>query len=804
MNKVVVIPGEVTCFTSPNMTITNKKLIKDDEQYQHWLEIGKSYLESGFSIIPVSKDKKPLLSWKKYQETRASVEEINKWCSSDKLTGFGIVTGKISGIIVLDIDEGADYKELDLPKTVSVKTGGGGLHFYFKYPTSCDIGNFSGFRHKMDIRGEGGYVIAPPALHPSGNRYEWLNDLDTPIAGIPEWLMSELSKEKVSLSDWVGNPEVLRGVPKSMRNESAAKIVGKLLSHIPQEEWQTTAWEFLTGWNLKNTPPLEEKELRTVFESITKREIGKSNQNIITNKFEGFSVKLGDGAKVKAKKGIFEYHLKQYGRRARVTLYVNKDIIHSDFFDLSSSKSRTVFVNASGKLSDEQKEIVKKDLLLLPEVFENLNKEVKEKEKPKKLTSEEKDKAGKLLESKTLLYDILKIIKGTGVAGEEKNSLIFYLVFTSRVTEEPLSVVVKGESSAGKSYVVSRVMKLFPSNAYIDITDATAQSFFYAPKDHFAHKIILIFEKHGGEKADYSIRSLQSEKKLKIQHTVKNQATGEWETKEKEVDGIVGFITTTTEAIIHSENETRNISIFPDESEYQTEKTFEITDAKYRGKEELDEKVLEQWRNIQLSLKTYNVLIPFVEEVRDRFPKKPIRVRRDYGKILALIAVITLLHQRQREIVEKNGCEYLMATLVDFHIARVLLEDTLKKTIYSIPPKSEEIINAAREQLADFSISEIAVKLDWDYDTANKWFKPAYQKGYFTRTEENKGSKAARYKLSGKDASNASIFPQTEELFELNPKWLGKHKIYDPTTGEIYEFEKDEISTDVPMLSDDV
>jgi len=137
---------------------------------------------------------------------------------------------------------------------------------------------------------------------------------------------------------------------------------------------------------------------------------------------------------------------------------------------------------------------------------------------------------------------------------------------------------------------------------------------------------------------------------------------------------------------------------------------------------------------------------------------------------------------------------------VDFHIAKVLLEEILQKTIYALAPKSEEIIRTAKELLEisnSFTVRELAGKLDWDYDTAKKWFDPAFQKGYFSLVEEHKGSRAASYKLSEKEVDLRRVLPETEYLYEVNPGWLVKHKIYDPISGEVFDFKED--CTDVPM-----
>lgn len=424
-----------------------------------------------------------------------------------------------------------------------------------------------------------------------------------------------------------------------------------------------------------------------------------------------------------------------------------------------------------------------------------------EPEEPlEQFTDEEKAAALTILNASDLFYQILSFIKKTGVVGEEKNILIHYCALTSRITEDILSEIVKGESAVGKSFTLQKVLDTFPKSAYRDITDATAQSFYHVAKDHFAHRIIVIFEKHGQEKSDYSIRSLQSEKKLRLQITTKDPKTGQFVVKVKEVDGPAGFITTTTDARIHSENETRNISIYPDESVEQTYRTFEATDAKYLGLDFVDKDELKIWRALQTILKPYPVFIPFVIEIRKKFPKWPTRVRRDYGKFLTFLSVITLLHQAQREKIIVNSKEHLKATLVDYHLAKIIMEDTLSKTIYEIPPKSEQLILKAKDLVASatdlgITIGEIARALEWDEDTGQKWAKPAIQKGFLVVAEEHRGSRAAKYKVSDRKFEYQSILPSTEELIEINRDWLGTNSPYDPITGE--ELIVD--STDVPM-----
>jgi len=245
------------------------------------------YFKMGFSIIPVGQDKKPLIQWKEFQERKPTEEEVKGWFSNLGVTGIGIVTGKISGIIVLDAEAGADISGLKIPKTPTVTTGGGGAHYWLKYDSKEKIANGVRVFPLIDIRGEGGYIIAPPSLHPTGKLYQWAEGFgidEVRLASVPKWLTDKLQQEKIEPSDkdW---SEILKGVVAGERNENAASVVGKLLAHLSPGQWESFAWPALKGWNLQNAPPLPESELRSVFESISKKEIEnqaeeKSDQGI--------------------------------------------------------------------------------------------------------------------------------------------------------------------------------------------------------------------------------------------------------------------------------------------------------------------------------------------------------------------------------------------------------------------------------------------------------------------------------------------------------------------------------------------
>ncbi len=241
------------------------------------LEQALYYLEErGWSVIPIGKDKKPLIKWTKYQFEKATKEEVISWFTNNPEANVGIVTGNISNLTVVDIDPRHNGTDEDFRaiQTVKSATGGGGWHYFFKYKNG--IQNHANIKEGIDIRGEGGYVIAPPSLHASGKRYEWINNPnDTSIAELPIILEEMLvnSERQNNLNNKNRDNNLLTGVAEGGRNDSAASVIGKWLKRYPQDEWESDVWPMTQLWNQVNQPPLPLDELRTTFDSITNKEL---------------------------------------------------------------------------------------------------------------------------------------------------------------------------------------------------------------------------------------------------------------------------------------------------------------------------------------------------------------------------------------------------------------------------------------------------------------------------------------------------------------------------------------------------
>lgn len=253
-----------------------------------------AYHQAGWCVLP-AKNKYPLKAlggWKQYQEKRPTLEQVQEWfCDAPEDAQIALVTGKVSGVTVIDIDthkEGCKGKkggpcqcEPEDPQSLAhavglsmqSRTGSGGYHMFCTYE---NVGNSVGLAHpQLDIRSDGGIIILPPSLHESGEVYEW----DRLLTWHPENIKNllpfppEMKKMlfKKKKTDW---NLVSGGVGEGKRNDMAARMAGKLIKAFERDEIEL-AWNLIWAWNKLNTPPLSDRELQRTFKSVLDSEYGK-------------------------------------------------------------------------------------------------------------------------------------------------------------------------------------------------------------------------------------------------------------------------------------------------------------------------------------------------------------------------------------------------------------------------------------------------------------------------------------------------------------------------------------------------
>lgn len=168
----------------------------------------KEYVRRGLSVIPLHpRSKKPAIpSWRVFQKRLPTEEELERWFKNGSQNNIAILTGKISGLAVLDADsaEAVEWCEKNLPKTPAVKTARG-QHNYFRFNHGLKNSvNVNGL--KLDVRGEGGYVVAPPSIHESGGDYQWEEGRgldEIPLDEFPSQLLATGKHDRASVSNEV-------------------------------------------------------------------------------------------------------------------------------------------------------------------------------------------------------------------------------------------------------------------------------------------------------------------------------------------------------------------------------------------------------------------------------------------------------------------------------------------------------------------------------------------------------------------------------------------------------------------------
>ena len=376
--------------------------------------------------------------------------------------------------------------------------------------------------------------------------------------------------------------------------------------------------------------------------------------------------------------GSRQYEIKGIQRgetQLKATIKASVDVEGNQPFELStidlySSRSRIWFGKLCADLFGVKETLTKEDIGKMLSLVESWRPKQKETA-GEEATEEEKSQALKLLKNPDMFDEILSDLETIGVTGEETNKLVGYLAAVSRKLDDPLSVLVQSRSAAGKSTLQDAILSLVPDEDYVKYTRITDQALFYKDEDSLAHKILAIEEEVGMGGAAYSIRNIQSSKKITVAATGKDPGTGKMRTEEYTVNGPVAVMITTTAAELEGETASRFLFLTIDES-------AKMTDAIHRMQREAEtleglvrkkrsEHIIRKHHTAQRLLKPLAVVNPFTQYLS--YPNRSIRTRRDHKKYLGLIRTVAYLHQYQREVkavdVEGKQVEYIEVTLDD-------------------------------------------------------------------------------------------------------------------------------------------
>jgi hypothetical protein len=249
-----------------------------------FLGAAQGYAERGKAVFPVQPRGKTPLTPHGCKDATVDPIVIARWWKKWPNANIGLTTGSGSGIFVLDIDgeEGEESvrtlerKHGPLPLTAEAITGGGGRHLFFLWPQGGTISNSAGrLGTGLDVRGNAGYVVAPPSIHPSGKGYTWSVDSADQAVQAPVWLLALISSPQdvgrlTPVSEW---RDLVKGVPEGQRNHALARLAGKLL-RCRLDPYMVL--DLCLAWNeTRCRPPLSQEEVAQTVNSIAGRELAR-------------------------------------------------------------------------------------------------------------------------------------------------------------------------------------------------------------------------------------------------------------------------------------------------------------------------------------------------------------------------------------------------------------------------------------------------------------------------------------------------------------------------------------------------
>jgi hypothetical protein len=234
------------------------------------MEYALSYANQGYAVFPLRPNGKDPLTEHGFKDASRDPTVIQGWWDRWPEANVGIATGRISGIVVLDVDRkhGVDgvvsAGELDMPPTLVIKTPSGGYHLFFKAPPGAIVPRRIGVKPGLDILGEGGYVVAAGS-YVNGSAYIIVRN--RPIADCPEVLINLAGRQNTNLAT---TPDDASKIGAGKRNQYLTSLGGKLRRIGFSTDELVAA--LLAINTMRCDPPISEAEVRRTAASVARYE----------------------------------------------------------------------------------------------------------------------------------------------------------------------------------------------------------------------------------------------------------------------------------------------------------------------------------------------------------------------------------------------------------------------------------------------------------------------------------------------------------------------------------------------------
>jgi hypothetical protein len=236
----------------------------------------------GIAVFPCRPREKRPATENGLKDATTDRPTIERWWRLEPHYNIAIATGAISKMFAVDVDGFEAEFELrkletehgPLPATIETITARG-RHLYFKYPDTLVRNSVGRIAPGVDVRGDGGYVLAPPSFHPCGRRYCWSVDSAKLLADAPPWLLIKISARAggktcaAPVAEW--RKIAVGGAEEGTRDCTIAKLTGYLLRRRIDPIVVAALMHCFN--NARCTPPLPEKDVSRIVNSIAGAEL---------------------------------------------------------------------------------------------------------------------------------------------------------------------------------------------------------------------------------------------------------------------------------------------------------------------------------------------------------------------------------------------------------------------------------------------------------------------------------------------------------------------------------------------------
>jgi hypothetical protein len=713
----------------------------------------------GFAFFPCKPRGKTPLTEHGFKDASKDPAQISEWWTRWPDANIGIVTGEISGVIVIDIDprHGGDEslaaleaKHGPLPTAPTALTGGGGLHIYFRAPASVKIANSAGrLGPGIDVRGDGGYVIAPPSVHASGQPYRWKADAridQIELPAMPPWLLELLTTASTG-SEKTARFEAAGEFPEGERNDRLYRTARSLRArhHFSFDEMLPT----LRAVNQARCKPLlPDAEIDQIARNaIAQPDAPGFNADSPEMREAAALLKLDPIARATAKKALaakLKVPIKAIDEALKA---IRKRLEHSN--GNAPSSTGTGVSGCSDGRSDAPLDI------------------------------DQLRRAGApVLEAYDPLEPVRSALARRGYAGDTRPPELVYVAIASRFQPRPINLHIEGPSAAGKNYAVDSGAVFHPPEAFYKLSASSPRALVYTD-EQFKNRTVIIGEMDSIPRdgpAASAIRSIANDARMDYETVEKDPETGQFVTRKISKEGPTGFITTGTRPLDH-QMATRCLTVPMADDPAQTAAIMcaEASEAEGALRADVD---LEPFHAAQRWLAhagESRVIVPFARELAALVPAAAVRARRDFKQLLATVKTFAFLSQIDRK---RSHDGMVVATIDDYARARRLLAPLFDSILGDdITPAIRETVEVI-EDGKEISEAELAARLEFAKSTIHYRVSKAIRGGWIQNLESRRGY-PARLSRGAPLPEDRSALPAVESVYKAFDS-----RQHDPNTRE--------------------